>query len=129
MVQRTDALTGNAGVRIDVDTRNLDTLITTLAPRLEAVVEKGGRDVEARAKEIIVEKDIIDTGATLNSTESRTTGRPFQRRIGPSTLYAPFLEFGTRFMAARPFMVPALESVRASVIAAAAAVFRIGATP
>ena len=32
--------------------------------------------------------------------------------IGPVTEYAPFIEYGTRHMQARPFLVPALEDER-----------------
>lgn len=39
--------------------------------------------------------DIIDGGMTAES--------------GPTTEYSPYLEYGTRFMAAQPFVKPALE--------------------
>lgn len=34
--------------------------------------------------------------------------------VGTAVFYAPFLELGTRFMAPRPFLVPALEAARAN---------------
>lgn len=34
--------------------------------------------------------------------------------IGSAVFYAPFLEYGTRYMEARPFLKPALESARAN---------------
>lgn len=34
--------------------------------------------------------------------------------IGSAVFYAPFVELGTRFMAARPFLRPALQAARAS---------------
>tara|TARA_Y100000310_G_scaffold293809_1_gene323719 strand:+ start:1658 stop:1951 length:294 start_codon:yes stop_codon:yes gene_type:complete len=76
---------------------------------LEDVVEIAGRNIEGRAKSIIIRDDIIDTGATLNSVESRTAGK-LEREIGPTTEYAPYLELGTSRMPARPFMVPAKEA-------------------
>ena len=37
-------------------------------------------------------------------------GENLEWRVGPVTEYSPFIEFGTVYMRARPFMVPALES-------------------
>lgn len=34
-------------------------------------------------------------------------------RVASNVRYAPFVEFGTRFMRAQPFMRPALEKVKA----------------
>ena len=46
-----------------------------------------------------------DTGALANSITVQNTGS-FQREIAAGVEYAAFLEFGTRKMAARPFMTP-----------------------
>lgn len=35
--------------------------------------------------------------------------------VGTAVFYAPFLELGTRFIAPRPFLVPALDAARASI--------------
>ena len=79
-----------------------------LEDKYNKAVEIAARHVEARAKVICVEKDIIDTGATMNSINAKESGEMVWR-IGPTTEYAPFLEFGTVHMRARPFMIPALE--------------------
>lgn len=97
---------------VAVDTQNLDNFIRDFYGLLDKVLEVAGRNVERRAKRIIVDKDIIDTGDTLGTTESRRTLVPLERVIGPTTEYAPGLEFGTVLMAARPFMTPALEAER-----------------
>ena len=112
-------------VRLTVDTRKLDRLTAESRTLLEAVLDKAGLDVEGKAKQIIVDKDIIDTGATLNSTKSRREG-PLARRIGPTTSYAIWLEIGTHRMPARPFMVPALEQARGPFEQAIAEVFKRG---
>ena len=100
-------------LRIVVDSALLDKVVATLPDLLADVVAVAAHNVESRAKAIIVEKRIIDTGATLNSTQARRVeGDRFAWRVGPTTEYAPFLEFGTTRMAARPFMVPAAEAER-----------------
>jgi len=87
-------------------------------------VVKTAHDVEAEAKVIVILKDIIDTGATLNSIQVHpVAGERFARRVGPTTDYAIHLELGTHRMAARPFMTPAAESKRQSFSDAVMAVY------
>ena len=60
----------------------------------------------------IAEWPAVDTGATMNSINARpddTDANGLSWKIGPSTEYAPFIEYGTVYMRARPFMTPALE--------------------
>ena len=77
-------------------------------------IEISARNVEKDAKARIAAWPAIDTSATINSIEAKPVGG-FVRgenlawRVGPVTEYSPFIEFGTRHMRARPFMVPALE--------------------
>ena len=52
-----------------------------------------------------------DTGATRNSIEAREAGE-LAWTVGPSTHYAPPLEYGTIHMTARPFMIPNAEKER-----------------
>ena len=101
------------GLKVTVNTDKLDSYRDALWGKLEAVVEKSSRNVERKAKEIIIAKDIIDTGATLNSTLSRRSqGGNLLREIGPTTEYAPLLEYGSQGRRARPYMTPAGESER-----------------
>ncbi len=83
----------------------LGRLVLGLVPKLENVLDKAAHDVEGRAKALVP----VDTGATKNSIT--VSGNGLERRIGPSTEYAPSLEFGTVRMAARPFLTPAIEQV------------------
>ena len=79
--------------------------------KLQNVIEIAARHIEVDAKDRLRNWPAVDTGATLNSTQSRrqdTQGLVW--RVGPATEYAPFIEFGTERMRARPFMIPALES-------------------
>lgn len=67
-------------------------------------VAKTALDVERIAKTLCP----VDTGATRSSITARRTG-DLSWEIGPTTHYAPWLEYGTSRMAARPFMAPAAE--------------------
>ena len=108
-----------AGAVVRVDDKILRRIVARAPDLVEAVVSKTGFDVVRLAQNRVP----VDTGATKNSIRSRFVNR-FTRRIGPTTLYAIFLEFGTIRMPARPFMVPALEGVRASFLAALAAIYQ-----
>ena len=76
-------------------------------------VEIAARHVEIKAKNKVPYK----TGATKNSIMARPAeaiggmfGKVISWRVGPTTSYAPFLEFGTVYMDARPYLIPAAES-------------------
>lgn len=77
---------------------------------VEDLVQIAARNIETRAKRDSPYK----TGATRNSIEAREAKElgmgKMAWRIGPTTHYAPFLEFGTRYMSARPFLIPAIEA-------------------
>ena len=76
-------------------------------------VEIAARNVEIKAKNKVPYK----TGATKNSIMARPAeaigmgfGKTTAWRVGPTTSYAPFLEYGTVYMDARPYLIPAMES-------------------
>ena len=75
-----------------------------IASQLEDIIQIAARNIEGRAKKLVP----YDTGATSNSIQARPAG-DMEWRIGPTTEYAPFLEFGTVRMKERPFMVPSSE--------------------
>jgi HK97 gp10 family phage protein len=56
----------------------------------------------------------VDTGLLRASINWRlgSDGRGLLAIIGTSTHYAPYIEFGTRYMAAQPFLRPALAAAR-----------------
>ena len=91
------------GVDVTV-TMRLDPRWRELESRFEQVVEIAARHVETKAKDDVP----YDTGATKNSINATPEGE-LSWRIGPTTEYAPFLEYGTRHMVARPFLIPAVE--------------------
>ena len=91
------------GVDVTVHIR-LDPRWRELENRFQQVVEIAARHVETKAKEDVP----LKTGATKNSINASPEGE-LAWRVGPTTEYAPFLEYGTRYMIARPFLIPALE--------------------
>lgn len=80
--------------------------------RAEEAVAKAVFDIEARAKAAAP----VKTGFLKSSIQGSTSG--LQGRVDAQAEYAVFVEFGTRRMSARPFLVPAAEAVRASLNAA-----------
>lgn len=81
-------------------------------PRASALVRKTAFDIEATAKTLVP----VDTAATKNSIYVGKTGTDqpagfgdVDVEIGPTTSYAPHLEYGTSRMAPHAFMGPALD--------------------
>ena len=74
----------------------------------EVVSENG---IELREK-IVRNADFkkgYQTGTTKRSIEKRITDGGFTAEVEPTTEYAPYLEYGTRFMDAQPFVKPAYD--------------------
>lgn len=99
-------------VQVRVDSR-VGQVSAVAAARVEAIVEKAARDVEARAKA----QAPVDTGFLKSSIQTSREG-PATWRVEAAAEYAVFVELGTVRMGARPFLVPALESVRPQLAAA-----------
>ena len=108
--------------KVTIDRKKLDRLILLLPVQLEAVLEIAARSIEGKAKQTVP----VDTNATRGSIRVDNLGN-FSRRIGPTTDYATYLEFGTSRMPARPYIVPAAESERPRLQAAVSAMLdRLG---
>ena len=104
-------------VQVTADLKGLDS--AGLEDMLKDVVTIASRNVERRAKEAAP----VDTGATRNSIFVDPGTPSMEQKVGPTTEYAPFLEFGTAHMEARAFMIPALEKERAPFLSALAQVY------
>ena len=90
-------------------TVKLDPRWRQVEDKIKAVLKIAAFAVERKGKE----KSPVDTGANRDSifvAEVDDIGGAPAYRIGPTTEYGPFLEFGTSKMSARPYMIPALES-------------------
>ena len=94
------------GARIGKD--NSSRIMDRLRRVLPDAVHGGALIIENDAKA----RSPIRTGTLRRSINTQTEQRGPDRvvaHIGPNTDYAAFLEFGTRKMAARPYMRPALD--------------------
>ncbi len=81
---------------------------TQAAPKAREAVRKTAYDIARDAQAAVP----VDTGATKASIGvdfGGSSGSLASATIGPTTSYAPYLEYGTRRMPARPFMGPAAD--------------------
>lgn len=116
--------------KVKLDTRRLNSIVNNIEDTTENFIKSIGFSVEARAKT----KSPTDTSANKNSiytsTKTEEHGRDMSIAntlgrdsynlprgtktkvyVGPSMSYSIHLEFGTNRMAARPYLIPALEEV------------------
>ena len=110
-------------LKYEVDTRRLDAIMKRVPGSAAEVNKRVGFLIEGHAKS----KSPVDTGANKSSIYTATKDQdnyvpregshPLPKpagnvvHVGPSMEYSFFLEFGTRHMAARPFLMPAVEEV------------------
>ena len=104
-------------VTYTVDLRGLQQ--AGIEEKLQQVVFIAARNVETRAKQVVP----VDTGKTKNSIFVDPGSPALQQRVGPTTDYAPFIEFGTRYWEGKAFMIPALEAEAGPMQSALAQVF------
>lgn len=57
------------------------------------------------------------TGTTKRSIKLEIRDNGLTAKVAPGTEYSPYLEYGTRFMEAQPFVRPALWAIRPKFIA------------
>lgn len=114
-----------AGFEIDVD--ELNTLAVGFEIHSIAAVKRGEVLVDATAQRVVATAQRlvpVDTGTTKSSIHATRLGFASQgaieAEIGPTTHYAPHLEYGTVNMAPHAFMGPALDRETPGFVAAAA---------
>jgi hypothetical protein len=120
-------------VNVKLDTKELDRIAAGLNTNIQAVMESLAFDIEATAKPQApyltgALRSSIYTATQNSNTPPKVTGaRTYKHpspqkggkvfaRVGPSVEYASAVEFGHRtvnnkHVAARPFLIPAVESV------------------
>ena len=99
-------------VDVKVDMSKFAKAVEKYPDKIKEVVQIAARNIEKNSKMLITDLGAVDTGATRNSIFVSPGTPSFSQQIGPTTEYAPFIEFGTRFMPARAYMIPALEQER-----------------
>ena len=70
---------------------------------VKTVVKKNGSELQAKAQE----KAPVDTGHLKRSIGLDITDEGLTAEIEPTADYAAYVEYGTRFMNAQPYMKPA----------------------
>jgi HK97 gp10 family phage protein len=116
-------------IKIGVDLEGMDAVVRAfqnMRPKLRRAVNRevvgaalriqGGakRRTPVRTGRLRNSIGAADTEALLQGLNgaSRLSADTTEAVVGTNVEYAPFVEFGTRRMAARPFLVPAFEEER-----------------
>lgn len=76
---------------------------------VKKVVRQNGSQLQQKIQRKADFQKGYQTGATKRSVTLEFSGDGLTAESGPTTDYAEYLEFGTRFMDAQPFVKPALE--------------------
>ena len=76
---------------------------------VKKVVRENGKELQRKIQRNADFDKGYQTGTTKRSVDLDITDGGFTAESGPTTEYSPYLEFGTRFMDAQPFIKPALE--------------------
>lgn len=87
-------------------TDNSQEVIKLFEKATDAALEKIGLSAEGYAKREITKQKAVDTGRLRNSISHDTDGKDVY--IGSNVEYAPYVEMGTKKMAARPYLKPAV---------------------
>lgn len=76
---------------------------------VKKVVRQNGSELQRKIQSKADFNKGYQTGTTKRSVTLEITDGGMAAESGPTTDYAEYLEFGTRFMSAQPFVKPALE--------------------
>lgn len=76
---------------------------------VKRVVRQNGAELQKKIQSKADFKKGYQTGTTKRSVGLEITDGGLTADSGPTTEYAPYVEYGTRFMEAQPFVRPALE--------------------
>ncbi len=73
---------------------------------VKRVVRNNGSQLQRKVQDNADFTQGYQTGKTKGSVGLEIVDDGFTAEVGPTTEYAPYLEHGTRFMAAQPFLKP-----------------------
>lgn len=77
--------------------------------KVKQTVRKNGAELQTKIQENADFTKGYQTGTTKRNVSLEITDGGLSAESGPETEYSPYLEYGTRFMEAQPFVRPALE--------------------
>lgn len=72
-------------------------------------VESNGKELKSRMGKFAYFEKGYQSGDTKRSMQAHMSTDGLSVTVGPTTEYAPYLEYGTRYMEAQPFVRPAFE--------------------
>lgn len=76
---------------------------------VKKVVRQNGSELQRKTQDNADFTKGYATGQTKRSIGLEFTDSGFTAEVEPTTEYAPYLEYGTRFMDAQPFVKPAYD--------------------
>jgi HK97 gp10 family phage protein len=76
---------------------------------VKEVVQRNGSQLQRKMQRNADFKKGYQTGTTKRSIGLEIQDSGFTAEVGPETEYSPYLEYGTRFMEAQPFVKPAYD--------------------
>ncbi len=91
--------------------QGLDTFIAKMETMGAKVEEKAGQimgEIGTEAKDLMDASTPVRTGELRSNNQLETEGTTFT--LTNASKYALFVEYGTRYMAAEPFLAPATEN-------------------
>lgn len=97
-----------------IKVKGLDKLMKALKDNVtlddvKRVVRHNGSQLQEKMQDKADFKMGYQTGTTKRSIGLEIKDSGFTAEVGPETEYSPYLEYGTRFMDAQPFVKPAHE--------------------
>lgn len=99
------------GIEIKVKNNFFEKYPEEIEDKIAAAIVKGCLAVEADAKR----NAPVRTG-NLRASITTNIISPYEGEVGTNVEYAPYLEYGTIHIAARPFLYPALKSNEEKII-------------
>ena len=76
---------------------------------VKQVVRQNGSELQTKMQQNADFTKGYATGTTKRSIGLEIKDSGFTAEVAPTTEYSPYLEYGTRFMSAQPFVKPAYE--------------------
>lgn len=100
-------------ITVEVVYNRLPQIADALRPRAEAIVAKTALDIQEGAQS----RAPVRTGTLKGSIQAKRVG-PLHWEVWVGVDYGIYVEHGTRFMGAQPYMRPAVDAVRGQFLRA-----------